>query len=106
MHADSARTVFPKLLAYVAMARVCIPTEAVNLLISSSVHFVVQLQLIENVRRVVSIHEIVQSDGSGVSSNEVFSFSSGGLGFAALRAVTHQDLEKHGFSMRGDFAWA
>lgn len=106
MHADSARNVFPKLLAYVAMAQVGIPTEAVNLLISTSVHFVVQLQTIENVRRVVSIHEIVQSDGSGVSSNEVFSFSSGGPGFAALRAVTQQDLEKHGFSMRGDFAWA
>lgn len=106
MHADSARNVFPKLLAYVAMAQVGIPTEAVNLLISTSVHFVVQLQTIENVRRVVSIHEIVQSDGYGVSSNEVFSCSSGGPGFAALRAVTQQDLEKHGFSMRGDFAWA
>ena len=106
MHADSPRSVFPKLLSYVSMAQMGVPMEAVSLLISTSIHFVVQVQLINGRRRVVSIHEVVHSDGSGVSSNEIFSLYETGSNFVTLRMKTQQALEQCGFSVAGDAAWA
>ncbi len=106
MHADSPRSVFPKLLSYVSMAQMGIPMEAVNLLISTSVHFVVQVQIVNGRRRIVSIHEVVHSDGAGVSSNEVFSLYEPSLNFVTLRVKTQQALEQCGFSVSGETAWA
>jgi Flp pilus assembly CpaF family ATPase len=106
MHADSPRSVFPKLLSYVSMGQTGVPMEAVNLLISTSIHFVIQLQLVNGQRRIVSIHEVVHSDGSGVASNEVFSLYESGSNFVTLRVKTQQALEQCGFSAAGDAAWA
>ena len=52
MHADSTRTVFPKLAAYVSMADTGLPVETVNLLIANAVHFVVHIEVVDGVRRV------------------------------------------------------
>jgi pilus assembly protein CpaF len=106
MHADSPRSVFPKLLSYVSMAQTGVPMEAVNLLISTSIHFVVQVQIVNGRRRVVSIHEVVQSDGSGVASNEVFSLFETSENFVTVRLKTQQALEQCGFSARNESAWA
>src|SRR3954466_12052204 len=52
MHADSSKSVFPKLAAYVARADPSLPVETVNLLVATAVHFVVHLDLVDGVRRV------------------------------------------------------
>lgn len=106
MHADTPRSVFPKLLSYVSMAQMGVPMEAVNLLISTSVHFVIQVQMVNGRRRVVSIHEVVHSDGTGVSSNEIFSLFETSENFVAMRLKTQQALEQCGFSTRSESAWA
>ena len=43
MHADSTRSVFPKLAAYVSMASTGLPIDTVNLLLSSALHLVVYI---------------------------------------------------------------
>lgn len=72
MHADSTRSVFPKLAAYVSMAETGLPVQTVNLLIANAVHFVVHLDLINGSRRVTSIREVVDADGPIITSNEIF----------------------------------
>lgn len=106
MHADSPRNVFPKLLSYVSMAQTGVPMEAVNLLISTSIHFVIQVQIVNGRRRVVSIHEVAQSDGSGVSSNEIFSMYDPSLNFVTMKMKTQQSLEQCGFSAGSEVSWA
>lgn len=73
MHADSTRSVFPKLAAYVSMAETGLPVETVNLIVANAVHFVVHVELIGGVRRVTSVREVIDADGSRIISNEVFS---------------------------------
>jgi Flp pilus assembly CpaF family ATPase len=73
MHADSTRSVFPKLAAYVSMAETGLPVETVNLLVANAVHFVVHVELIAGTRRVTSVREVIDADGSRIMSNEVFS---------------------------------
>jgi Flp pilus assembly CpaF family ATPase len=72
MHADSTRSVFPKLAAYVSMADTGLPVETVNLLVANAVHFVVHIDVVDGVRRVASVREVVDADGSRIVSNEVF----------------------------------
>ena len=72
MHADSSRSVFPKLAAYVSMAETGLPVDTVNLLIAHALHFVVHVELIDGTRRVTSIREVVDADGARVISNEIF----------------------------------
>jgi hypothetical protein len=72
MHADSTRSVFPKLAAYVSMAETGLPVQTVNLLIANAVHFVVHLDLIKGTRRVTSIREVLDADGTIIMSNEIF----------------------------------
>ncbi len=72
MHADSTRSVFPKLAAYVSMAETGLPVDTVNLLLANALHFVVHIEIIEGVRRVSSVREVVDADGSRIVSNEVF----------------------------------
>jgi len=72
MHADSSRSVFPKLAAYVSMAETGLPIDTVNLLVANALHFVVHVELIDGVRRITSVREVVDADGPRVISNEIF----------------------------------
>ena len=106
LHADSARSVFPKLLAYVSMASTGVPTETVNLLIASAIHFVVHIEVRDNVRRITSIHEVVDADGTAIVSNEVYSVNSTTPQFVALRGATAAQLEGHGFPRARELSWS
>ena len=99
MHADSTRSVFPKLAAYVSMASTGLPIDTVNLLIASAVHFVVHIDTADGLRRVSSIREVVDSEGPSIISNEVFSRSAGGHPRWAypLRDSTRSRFEEQGF---------
>jgi Flp pilus assembly CpaF family ATPase len=102
MHADSSRSVFPKLAAYVAMADTGLPVETVNLLIATAVHFVVHLDVVDGIRAVTSIREVVDADGPRITSNEVFAPGQGGRATRAysLRVATAELLAEHGFDPR------
>lgn len=106
LHADSPRSVFPKLLAYISMAQTGVPTESINLLIASSIHFVVHVHVHENRRMITSIHEVVQSDGLGISTNEIFSRFGSDNGFHTLRMHTQETLEDYGFRVQRETSWA
>lgn len=106
LHADSARSVFPKLLAYVSMASMGIPTDTVNLLIAGAVHFVVHLGIQGSRRMVTSIHEVVDCDGNSIASNEVFTAQSDFNRFVALRTHTAEILEEHGFRRTRELSWS
>ena len=99
MHADSTRTVFPKLAAYVSMAETGLPVDTVNLLLATALHLVVHIDLIEGVRRVVSVREVVDADGARIVSNEIFAPGLDGRAVPAypLRDATLTMLERHGF---------
>lgn len=105
LHADSARSVFPKLLAYVSMASMGLPVETVNLLVAGAVHFVVHLGVTDSRRSITSIHEVVDCDGNSISSNEIFSSQLGFSQFATLRSRTALTLEEHGFRGSKELAW-
>jgi Flp pilus assembly CpaF family ATPase len=106
LHADSARTVFPKLLAYVAMSGAALASDTVNLLIGSAIHLVVHIEMVENTRRVMSIHEVVDTDGITIVSNEVYNFRSRGNQFVSLRTNTAELLANHGFASVREMSWA
>lgn len=106
MHADSARTVFPKLLAYVAMSASGLTSDTVNLLIGSAVHLVVHVSMVENTRRVMSIHEVVDTDGISIVSNEVYSYSKKGNQFLSVRGSTAELLASHGFNSSREMSWS
>lgn len=99
LHADSTRTVFPKLAAYVSMAETGLPVETVNLLIATALHLVVYIEPIDGVRRVVSVREVVDADGTQIISNEVFKPGLDGRAVPGypLRDSTMTLLERHGF---------
>lgn len=106
IHADSARSVFPKLLAYVSMASTGVPAETVNLLVGSAVHLVVHVQVLNGVRCICSIHEVVSAEGNSIISNEVFALGSEVSPFTALRGITSDLLERHGFGRQREMAWS
>jgi len=99
LHADSSRSAFPKLAAYVAMAGSTLPVETVNLLIATAVHFVVHIEVAGGVRRIASIREVVDADGARIVSNEVFAPGpeGGAVPAYALRAPTLDLLAAHGY---------
>lgn len=98
LHADSTRSVFPKLAAYMSMSSTSLPIETTNLLIASSVHFVVHIEVVRGQRRVSSIREVVDSDGSTIMSNEVVRNVNGNVGFGyPLREETRELFEENGF---------
>ena len=99
MHADSTRSVFPKLAAYVSMASTGLPIETVNLLISSAVHFVVFIDNSHRTRRITSVREVIDSDGINIISNEVFQAGSDLVAVPTypLREATQLLLREHGF---------
>jgi Flp pilus assembly CpaF family ATPase len=106
MHADTARSVFPKLAAYMSMASTGVPVETLNLLIASSVHFVVHVRNENGRRSVESILEVVDSDGNSIVANEVFARTATVPQFAALRGSTATMMADHGFRVRRELAWA
>jgi Flp pilus assembly CpaF family ATPase len=99
LHADSSKSVFPKLAAYVSMAGAALPVETINLLIATAVHFVVHIEVVAGVRRVASVREVVDADGQRIVSNEVFAPGPDGRAVPAyaLRATTVQLLAEHGY---------
>jgi Flp pilus assembly CpaF family ATPase len=98
LHADSTRSVFPKLAAYMSMSSFALPIETINLLVASSVHFVVHIEVVRGQRRVSSIREVVDSDGSTIVSNEVVRNFNGEVGFGyPLREETRNLFEEFGF---------
>ena len=102
MHADGARSVFPKLAAYVSMASTGLPVETVNVLIASAVHFVIFIENRDGRRTVASIREVVDTDGIQVMSNEVVARGNDGSYEwpFPLRTSTEELLRKHGFQRR------
>jgi Flp pilus assembly CpaF family ATPase len=99
MHADSTRSVFPKLAAYVSMAETGLPVDTVNLLLANALHFVVHIELINGVRRVTSVREVVDAQGARMVSNEVFRPGLDGRAVPGypLRDSTLDELEACGF---------
>lgn len=101
MHADSSRSVFPKLAAYVSMAETGLPVDTVNLLVANALHFVVHVELVDGTRRVTSIREVVDADGPRVISNEIFCPDHLGRAVPAypMRDATVDALEAAGLDM-------
>lgn len=79
LHADSTRSAFSKLAAYVSMANTGLPIDVVNLLLANALHLVVHIELVNGLRRISSIREVVDSDGSRIVSNELFVANGPGL---------------------------
>ena len=104
MHADSTRSVFPKLAAYVSMASTGLPIDTVNLLLASALHFVIYIDNSSDWRQVTSVREVVDSEGSNIISNEIFSIGNDGELIKAfpLREATREMLAKFGYEDRGD----
>ena len=104
MHADSTRSVFPKLAAYVSMASTGLPIDTVNLLLASALHFVIYIDNSSDWRQVTSVREVVDSDGSNIISNEIFAIGNNSELIKAfpLREATRELLTKFGFEDRGD----
>ena len=104
MHADSTRSVFPKLAAYVSMASTGLPIDTVNLLLASALHFVIYIDNSSDWRQVTSVREVVDSDGSNIISNEIFSIDNASELIKAfpLREATREMLAKFGYEDRGD----
>ncbi|CAB4801274.1 unannotated protein [freshwater metagenome] len=99
MHADSTRSVFPKLAAYVSMASTGLPIDTVNLLLSSALHFVIYISSTGSERRVASVREVVDCDGANIISNEIFALNSQGelLRTFPLREATRELLSAYGY---------
>ena len=104
MHADSTRSVFPKLAAYVSMASTGLPIDTVNLLLASALHFVIYIDNSSDWRQVTSVREVVDSDGSNIISNEIFAVGNNSELIKAfpLRESTRELLTKFGYEDRGD----
>ena len=102
MHADSTRSVFPKLAAYVSMASTGLPIETINLLFASALHFVVYIDNSNAWRQVTSVREVVDCDGSNIISNEIFAVDPNGDLVKAfpLREATRELLAKYGYDDR------
>ena len=101
MHAESSRSVFPKLAAYVSMAETGLPVDTVNMLMAHAVHLVVHVEVHAGLRRVTSIREVVDADGGRIVSNEVFALDSVGELVPAypLRDSTVDRLEEVGLDV-------
>jgi Flp pilus assembly CpaF family ATPase len=104
MHADSTRSVFPKLAAYVSMASTGLPIDTVNLLLASALHFVIYIDNSNDWRQVASVREVVDCDGSNIISNEIFSLDKDGELVKAfpLRDSTRELLAKYGYDDRSE----
>jgi Flp pilus assembly CpaF family ATPase len=84
LHADSTRSVFSKLAAYVSMANTGLPVDVVNSLIANAVHVVVHIEITRGSRRITSVREVVDSEGSQIVSNEIYAMRKDGIVGAAV----------------------
>lgn len=101
LHADSTRSVFPKLAAYVSMANTGLPVDVVNLVIANAVHLVVHIELAGGIRRITSVREVVDADGPRIISNEIFEPREGGsaeVGYP-MTGELRELLFEHGYDM-------
>jgi pilus assembly protein CpaF len=98
IHADSTKSVFSKLAAYVSMANTGLPIDVVNLLIANAVHVVVHIELGRGGRRITSIREVVDSEGAHIVSNEIFATGTGSQARPSIpmSARLRDALESHG----------
>lgn len=102
IHADSARSVVPKLAAYIALADTGLPAATINMLISSSLHLVVHVENTEWGRRLSSVHEIVDVADSYVVTNSLFKLDDAG-NLVVDYPMRHETLElliRFGFDPR------
>jgi pilus assembly protein CpaF len=73
LHASSTKGAFSRLATYAVQAPERLPLEATNLMVANAVDFVVHVGTDTRGRRVVSsVREVVDAEGSQISSNEVF----------------------------------
>ena len=99
LHADSTRSAFSKLAAYVSMANTGLPIDVVNLLLANALHLVIHIELVNGQRRISSIREVVDSDGPRIVSNELFVANGPGLAEAAypMTSDLRDLLATHGY---------
>jgi Flp pilus assembly CpaF family ATPase len=99
LHADSTRSAFSKLAAYVSMANTGLPIDVVNLLLANALHLVVHIELVNGQRRISSIREVVDSDGPRIVSNELFVTNGSGMAEAAFPMTSdlRELLATHGY---------
>jgi Flp pilus assembly CpaF family ATPase len=102
LHASSSKIAFTRLASYAAQGPERLPLEATNLLVASSVHFVVHLaRATDTTTRVVSsVREVVGADGTQVISNEVYRPGPDRRAYpvpGALRTETAEQLSDAGF---------
>ena len=102
IHADSARSVIPKLAAYIALADTGLPAATINMLISSSLHLVVHVENTEWGRRLTSVHEIVDVADSYVVTNSLYKLDDVGnlIVDYPMRHETLELLIRFGFDPR------
>ncbi len=104
IHADSTKSVFSKLAAYVSMANTGLPVDVINLLIANAVHVVVHIELTRGRRRISSIREVVDSEGAHIISNEIFAGGDGSTARATvpMSSRLRDALDMSSRSMAGD----
>lgn len=119
LHSSSSGVAFNRLASYAAQGVERLPVEATNLLVATSVHFVVHLDRVpgrrpEGATRVVSsVREVVGADGPHVVSNEVYRPGPDRRArpvAGAIRSETLDDLVDAGFDAalltRADGWWS
>ncbi len=100
VHASSSKGAFSRLAAYAIQAPERLPLEATNLMVAGAVDFVVHLGIgADGYRVVTSVREVVDAEGSQVSSNEVFRPGPTGRAVRGvpLRAESLDELVSAGF---------
>jgi pilus assembly protein CpaF len=81
IHSNSARDCLTRIENLVGMSGITLPTAALRQQIASAIHLIVQVQRMrDGVRRVVSITEVVGNESDIITTQELFSFTSGQMG--------------------------
>ncbi|TCD47234.1 CpaF family protein [Chlorobium sp. N1] len=75
IHANSSRDALGRLENLVGMAGISLPSKALRELISSSIHFIVQIsRMSDGTRKVTSIQELSGMEGEVITMQEIFSY--------------------------------
>lgn len=75
IHANTPRDALGRLENLVGMAGISLPSKALRQLISSSIHFIVQVtRMNDGSRKVTSIQEIIGMEGEVITTQEIFSY--------------------------------
>jgi pilus assembly protein CpaF len=112
VHASSSKGAFSRLATYAVQAPERLPLEATNLMVAGAVDFVVHLGVNAMGRRTVrSVREVIDAEGTQVSSNEIFRSGAEGriVRGAPMRTESLDDLMHVGmdpaFFDRGVMHW-